>query len=721
MADERDILDILDDPEISGEEVQAEPINIPANNEPDNLLNEVDKFITTPKKRVESLNLPEMKLKDVAMQTEDDVLDYNDENIDFESGAPLSERTLVGNAPNTESKLKTLLKLHPDATPYQENDGSINYLFTNPETGKKTVFNPDGMDLGDAAEYGRAATQMISGYATGALSSPTGPFAIPIGIGASLISGQLYDQALKFFGQEDTRTTTQKAIDAGVEGLTEAAFMGAGAGLGKILKGGTRKVLTKNTEFADNTLKAFDELGIPIEGAGGAITGSRPLSGLSDVSSNLPLSSSMMRKSLEKTIDGLDLSFQRTTRNVGKIFPNKEAAGREIAKGFNGFIDKTSAKASKLYEEIPIKNNSVVEASSFKKALEAPLKEFAEGSAISASEIGETLVNSDFKKWIGALSKSEGKLTWGQIKQLRSSIGDKLDNSFVDTSATKKTLSKLYASLSDDMEKHAIINNAFNKYSRANQFYAAKSKRQAMMNKIASSDEVEDAFGLLFSKAKNGTTKIRAARKSIPTDIWKDIVATKLRDMGQATGAEVGRDGFQFSIKNFTKNWGNLSGEAKKELFTGISDPVRKELDNLLVVQRSIKDANSMQNFSNTANSNFLGNMIMGGVFGQTVYTNPTIGGFAQAAAKLALPPAVTKVFLTNPKFIRFLATGAKIEPANFKGIAAHLSRLPSVLNRGEESAGKQFIEYIKKNFMPKKQEEIKIDLPSGSGRRIKK
>ena len=73
------------------------------------------------------------------------------EEIDHTTGAPGNVRLQVGAAQLPEDKLKTLQSYFPDAIPVEVFDpehgaskyGRGNFIFTNPQTGKLTLFDED--------------------------------------------------------------------------------------------------------------------------------------------------------------------------------------------------------------------------------------------------------------------------------------------------------------------------------------------------------------------------------------------------------------------------------------------------------------------------------------------------------------------------------------------------------------------------------------------------
>ena len=109
-----------------------------------------------------------------------------DKIIDRTTGASTFVRTLAPPSKSFEDRLATIRKHYPDAVKH----GEDNFLFTNPETGKPTLFDETRggilgiQSAGDITQYGREAVK-IGGGLIGLGSSVAG--AIPTG-GSSLLA-----------------------------------------------------------------------------------------------------------------------------------------------------------------------------------------------------------------------------------------------------------------------------------------------------------------------------------------------------------------------------------------------------------------------------------------------------------------------------------------------------------------------------------------------------
>ena len=99
--------------------------------------------------------------------------------LDQSTGAPPKVRMLVDSARSPQDQLATLKKFFPDARHFVEG----NFLFTHPETGKETLYNPGGLEFGDIAGSARVGAGMVGGTLGGAAGVPAGPAGVLTGVG----------------------------------------------------------------------------------------------------------------------------------------------------------------------------------------------------------------------------------------------------------------------------------------------------------------------------------------------------------------------------------------------------------------------------------------------------------------------------------------------------------------------------------------------------------
>ena len=172
---------------------------------------------------------------------------------DLETGAPKSLRTIVSAYKKPKDKLEIIQKYYPEAYPYGKN----NFVFKNPENNNTlTLFNPEGLELGDIYEYGRIGAEIVGavggGLAGGLVTSPT-VAGIPAGVlGGSVVgsvgAGETYDQLLRSvygMGVEDTRTPKEHLRDVGIQAAIETAAPLAVGKVGRVMREKANKLFNR--------------------------------------------------------------------------------------------------------------------------------------------------------------------------------------------------------------------------------------------------------------------------------------------------------------------------------------------------------------------------------------------------------------------------------------------------------------------------------------------
>jgi len=273
-------------------------------------------------------------------------------DLDEERGAPVRVRTAVGATANRADELSTLQMYYPDATPW----GTDNYVYTDPETKNRTLFNPKGLDVGDVSESARAIFEFIGGSIGGAAAAiggqlgpqvafPEEAVTVPLAIGAGAAgAGLVYDTMTDlFFPNVETRSMLQRVGDVSVDVMANAA----GASAGRLLEKGVKAGVTKAKGVTGELAKAFKEMGA--KPTAGAISGSKTIQNIEQALSKLPASSDVIGKEYTKLIDDMGKYAENIARG-GSPIEGREAVGGQIQVGVKNFVDRFKVKASELYD-----------------------------------------------------------------------------------------------------------------------------------------------------------------------------------------------------------------------------------------------------------------------------------------------------------------------------------------------------------------------------------
>lgn len=607
-------------------------------------------------------------------------------DIDRKRGAPTNVRNAIAAAQRPEDKLTALRSFYPDARPIEGG----NYVFTDPRTNQQTLFNPEGLDVGDITEFGRGAAELLGGGIGGAIplvAGQLGPQAalpeeivtVPAGVGlGATIAGNIYDMATRsIFGVPDTRSAIEVVGDDAAGVLVNAV----GQKLGEVMEQGVRSGVSAGGRLAGKASQevkdAFFRMGV--EPTAGAVSGNKTIQGIEQALAKLPVSTDVINKQYAKTIDGMD-DFAK--KIAGRI-SNKEGSeqiGRSIQKGIESFSGRFNNQASKLYDELWAKlpQGKRVPVDNFTRELDSLTGQFADDPAFRG-----LLDSPAIKKLSDAAvesTESTGGVTVGTLKALRTKVGNELDNKSILSDTTNAELKKLYGALSDDIKAAADVAGAGNEFKRANNYWSAgRSRIDDVLNPIASVNDAEKIYRKVFGQdgkaLKNiGASDLRRIMSSIPEQSRKDVAAEFVKRMGMSTPGTSGFDGAaSFSPARFLTQYNSMGPASRKAVFDRVPG-LRGSIDDLALTSAAVKDTFSMANNSGTAGQLMFMSMLTGGIGG-------AYGGAEGAAAGVGavMSPYVASKLMTNPRFVRWLADAGKEVVTDPNAIGPFIGRLVGI------------------------------------------
>ena len=607
-------------------------------------------------------------------------------NIDIKKGAPTSVRSAVASTQRPEDKLTALRSFYPDAQLYEGD----NYVFTDPETKRPTLFNPEGLDFGDITEFGRGGAELLGGgigAATAIAGGQLGPqvatpeelVTVPaaVGVGAA-IGGDLYDMMTRgIFGVEDTRRATEIAGDE----LTTVMVNAAGQRLGEMAEQAVRSGVGAGGRLvgqtSDKIRDAFTRM--KVDPTAGAVSGNRFIQGVEQALSKLPASADVIGKKYNATIDAMD----RYAKKVAAKLSEKEGAeqvGRSIQRGLDDFSIKFTAQASDLYDNLWVKlpKEKRVPVTNFTQALDNTLGQFSDDPALQGI-LDSPMVAKLAEATTEAVEARKG-VTVKTLKALRTKIGGELQNRTLLTDTSQAEIKNLYGALSDDIRAAADNADALEAFSRANMYWqAGRTRIDDVLDPIAKAGTAEKIYNKVFGPdgktLRNiGASDIKALMKSLPESAQKDVSAEFVKRMGMSTPGTAGFEGAgAFSPARFITQYNNMSPVAKRAVFDRIPG-LRQAVDNLALTSAAVKDTFAMANNSGTAGQLMFMNMITGGV--GAFYGGAE--GFAAGVGAVTSPYAMAKL-MTSPRFVNWLADAGKTVASNPNSIGPFIARLAGI------------------------------------------
>lgn len=709
--------------------VAKRPPSQPAVDEIGNLLNSME--VTDPELLAK---FEAASASDAPRPVEADPLsvDMVNKGVDNATGAPMSVREAVGGAPTPLDRIRELRKSYPDAKPY----GSDNYVYTNPETGKPTLYNEKnprvfGIPIptkGDVASFAREGSQMV-GAGLGALAAtPAAVAGAPFSAGSSLlaipaaagggavIGDKAYDFIRAMVGRGDSRTPMEQVKDAGATFGVNAVGQ-ALAGVAPIaLKNVFTTTKNRVAEMAPEALQALSEkLGIKL--TAGQVTGLPALNFMERAANNSLSAGGKMNdfyKNQVSKAQGLLMDMADTTAK-GKAFTN-DSVGQGIQQGIQGWrgdVAHTTGQLSKkfwkhfqeadgLSEQVPAANlwrtmtgdvqhlaksgapNSAASIAS-NKTLQRYMDEIGKDIAANAES---KLSSAATAAGPGVLSKptlpSAATMAEGSnypieaLSMLRSRIGDELSSGQGDLfhSVGERQLQRMYGAISEDLKAAARTKGAgaTKAFEDLNRYYAAAATRSKNYLNQMTTAKPEDVYNIAMAGSGKSGEQLRALRRSVKPEQWDQLVAHNLEMMGRAKPGAQNAAGDAFSVDTMLTNWNKMSPEAKDILFSGPNNKaMRQSLDELMSVGTAIKGSEKFINRSQTAGTL----QAMGGGAGAAGVGAIVAGLPGAVVAALGKEGAnfLTAKMMTSPAVVKFLAEAGK--NANNPGaISQALARL---------------------------------------------
>jgi hypothetical protein len=401
-------------------------------------------------------------------------------------------------------------------------------------------------------------------------------------------------------------------------------------------------------------------------------------------------------------------------------------AGKAIERGAESFRESTigfgkGSKASKLYDEAEKligKNHTVVPKNTmaFLEEITTPipgLERTSRSTMITSPEM-QSIADDLMADMSNLAQQGKQGFSYEGMKALRSRIGNAIGSSLFNPNVDTAQLRRMYGLLSQDIAE-SLANNpkALGKLKRADLFYNKAMQRMDEVAKIVDKNGGgEVIFNALVSGVKDGATRLTSVMRSLPLEAKKDVTAAVIRRMGTAKEGKGASDIFadQFSTETFLTNYNKLSKEAKMALFgqAQYGKTFFADMDAVAKAARNLRESGKyLMNTSGTARQSQFTSLfnsiaaIPGIIFGGAAY------GATESAAAGAITAGVAAVgsagianlsarLMTNPKFVRWLATTTKLPP---KVGAAQVDLLAKA-NRDDDDI-QQFAEIYKQTVIP--------------------
>jgi hypothetical protein len=309
-----------------------------------------------------------------------------------------------------------------------------------------------------------------------------------------------------------------------------------------------------------------------------------------------------MQKAVDEGINGvrgLSGALGRAGEAAGGIADTKRA-GEAVTTGLEeGFKPRSQQLVGQLYDRVDslVDPKATAPLTSTQKAVGDIL---AKKQAYGNESLGPAV-----DAVAGALQR-KGGLTYAAVKDLRSSIGEMIDNKFLPPTISGKELNSIYGALSEDLGNAAEATGgprARAAWKVAND--AAKSRSDALetLNKVIGPKTRADegVMDTIHRMAGTGPgadiSTLTATRKALSgtPGAWNDVASTVIGRLGKNSQGE-------FSPALFIRDYGNLSPAGKGMLFHSVGNgAVIPFLDDIAHVSKQYVQAGKLGNPSGSA------------------------------------------------------------------------------------------------------------------------
>ena len=649
-------------------------------------------------------------------------LDYINNDIDFykgmdrTTGASWSATKAVGDAFKPEDKLATLKKFYSDVMPF----GDDNFIFTNTDTGKVTLYNVPGFTLKDVVRFARAGAigvgSTLAGVATAGaalFTGPGAPVAVPIAATVGVAWGaaqtaSVYDFLAQTFGE----TVRSESIIARTgENLMQGLYAGTGEAVGRVavpavigavkqgLGGGTAKAQQIYETLIKNNIRP----------TAGAVTEGRGVGVIEKALDQAAASATRMRNQINEVIDGAQAASEKLASKIGKP-RSQQGTGQRLQVAAQDAIARFSQQQTKLETELSAKIGddtlfSIDSIRGFHNELVSMGESMPRFTKRAFGDVKFLLDDLIFDA-----AGNSGRIPYSEFRKVRSFFGEKMSD--MGEGANRSMYKRMYAHMTDDLKFGADSLGYGKMFDDAVSFTRGfKQEYDDFLNKIIDYDAPEMGYRFLMNSRKDGGTFFAKLQEQFTKEEWKDVSATIIQKMGYKNFGNEADEAF--SVATFLTNWKSTSKEAQATLFLEMKNgkALQTELNGLIEGFEAIATNARLAGHSNTGAVTHTLNIMnaLGGDFTKIVLGALTVSGNVGAAATTfaatfvggVVTPNVAARLITKPWFVKWLAEGAAVNTGKQAG--AHMGRLLGISQANPEFAADidEYILAIKDGITP--------------------
>lgn len=587
--------------------------------------------------------------------TPSDIIDHltKPKEIDRETGASYGARFAIGSASDPKDKLARARAYLGDSV-QMEKDGNISFM--NPDTGKRTLVNPEGLDFGDIFGVGRE----IAGFGTAIPGAIAGSLAGPIG---SLLGGaatgtagsQLADTIAAKMARNAAEERgnavpeVQSAKDAAIDAAQELGLNAAGG----LVLGGAGKLLGKALNpFKQDIAAAWQRLGqqIPSLGVGGSKSAAMIENAVGDTISGT--------KAITDAVNRGNLGLENALINQGRAMAgqnNLAATPEELgrlakmmaADSKEGFKQAANAKFKAIedaYASNPAFLNNTRQAIDDLVGMQTG--ETAAATRANAERLIQNLLNDE----------SKGVLNMANLSNARSNLHGMVKNPSAMNTANMEQgqIKHLLNALTKDAEdvlanatpRQGSTMNPLDEWREVNRWYRGEKAQRAMLDALFGKGQAANdaVIGERLLNPNLAHETVNALQKTLPEPSFNLLRGSIARQLGNQT-ASSGMEGANAArvARLLGDGKGAYSPETQNLLFGNSLDDVR-------TIAQGMANAGKMYNTSRTASINELLRLL------KSPAQWAQAGGMAGDLGTSLLAPFFISKAMTSPRLINFLA-----------------------------------------------------------------
>lgn len=435
---------------------------------------------------------------------------------------------------------------------------------------------------------------------------------------------------------------------AALEGLSKVALRGGSAG---------------QQRMADN-IASFEAAGTTP--TVGQATEGGLARGLESILAKIPGGSGIMARKAEQQAGEIG---RKASSIADAMAPGTDPteAGIAIEKGITGqggFLDRFKQQSSALYDAVdqhlPNGTQGTVVGVPATVSMFYKLTKPTQGAENISSLLSDPKIaamadalQQDVKGSVAATGQAA--LPYAAIKELRTSIGNKIADAGLAPDVSTRQLKQLYGALSEDMRNGlqnvspdaAAANNMAERFVRNG--HDQIDKIESIVGRAGGPEKV---FSAALSGTREGATTLNNVMSALQPDEQRIVASAVARRLGTATDSAQNAAGDVFSPQTFLTNWNKLDPRARQTLFQADPDTLAN-LNQIAKVTSNIREGSKY--LANPSGTGSAAAHISAGIAALQALGTGNVPQLAAIGAGVGGANIGARL-MTNPDFVKWLA-----------------------------------------------------------------